>query len=251
MDDRYTRAMEQAERVLQNVAARTEKSLQAMAARTPEARAAAKRERQRKGREAARRFRRVMLAWAAIFVATVALGVLLPNGIGILGLVAAVIAAVFAAVFLSVYPRSRHKVAEVSRLSNAEVLHRLDTLLMRDRPALPPRALSEVDAISAQLPLLEKRLDALDPLDPLAQDARRLMGQHIPDLLHRFEKIPVAYRQQQDGGGMSVEDRLLSGLGAARSAVDDIGRRLAESDLSAFETQGRFLESRYKDGEVA
>lgn len=240
--------MEQAERVLQNVAARTEKSLQAMAARTPEARAAAKRERQRRSREAMRRFKRVMIALAAIFAATLAIGIVFP--IGIMGFVAAVIAAIFAVFFLSFYPKSSRKVAAVEALSNTEVLHRLDTLLIRDRPALPLRALSEVDAISAQLPLLEKRLETLDPLDPLAQDARRLMGQHLPDLLGRFEKVPVAYRQQQDGGGMSVEDRLLSGLGAARLAIDDIGKKFAETDLNAFETQGRFIESRYKDGEL-
>ncbi len=249
MDDRYARAMEQAERVLQNVAARTEKSLQTMAARTPEARAAAKRERQRRSREVARRFKRVMIALAAIFAATVAIGIFFP--IGILGFVTAIMTAIFAVFFLSFYPQSRGQAVEVTSLSNTEVLHRLDTLLIRDRPALPLRALSEVDAISAQLPLLEKRLETLDPLDPLAQDARRLMGQHLPDLLGRFEKVPVAYRQQQDGGGMSVEDRLLSGLGAARVAIDDIGKKFAETDLNAFETQGRFIESRYKDGELS
>lgn len=250
MDDRYARAMEQAERVLQNVAARTEKSLQTMAARTPEARAAAKRERQRRSREVGRRFKRVMIALAAIFAVTVTLGILLPAGIGILGFVAAIIASIFSIFFLSFYPQARPQAAEVNTLSNTEVLHRLDTLLTRERPALPLRALSEVDAISAQLPLLEKRLETLDPLDPLAQDARRLMGQHLPDLLGRFEKVPVAYRQQQDGGGMSVEDRLLSGLGAARSAIDDLGKKFAETDLNAFETQGRFIESRYKDGDL-
>ncbi len=248
MDDRYARAMEQAERVLQNVAARTEKSIQTMAARTPEARAAAKRERQRRSREAMRRFKRVMVALAAILAATVAIGIIYP--IGILGFVAAIITAIFAVFFLAFYPQSRPQAAEIKTLSNTEVVHRLDTLLIRDRSALPLRALPEVDAISAQLPLLEKRLETLDPLDPLAQDARRLMGQHLPDLLGRFEKVPVAYRQQQDGGGMSVEDRLLSGLGAARVAIDDIGRKFAETDLNAFETQGRFIESRYKDGEL-
>ena len=31
----------------------------------------------------------------------------------------------------------------------------------------------------------------------------------------------------------------------------DLGRKLAHEDLTAFESQGRFIESRYKDGEDA
>ena len=248
MDDRYARAMEQAERVLQNVAERTEKTLQTMASRTPEARAAAKRERQRKAREAARRAKRVALAVFAIFFAAFVAGFFVP--LGIMGVMAAIMLAVVAAVLLTVYPKSRKQVVEVQALSNAEVVHRLDALLVRERPALPHRALSQVDAISAQLPLLEKRLETLDGLDPLAQDARRLMGQHLPDLIQRYEKVPAAVRQERDAEGLSVEDRLMNGLGAARQAIDDMGRKLADGDVRAFETQGRFIESRYKDGEL-
>lgn len=239
MDDRYARSMERAERVLQN-----------LSARTPEARAAMQRTRQRRNREAGRRAARILAAIAAIVVATFAWG-LIVGPIGTTGLMIAVALAVLAAVILGVYPKGRQQVAEVEALSNTEVVHRLDTLLIRERPALPAPALAHVDAISAQLPLLEKRLETLDVLDPLAQDARRLMGQHLPDLLQRYEKVPAAYRKQQDGGGLSVEDRLLSGLVAARSAIDDLGGKLAHADLAAFETQGRFIESRYRDGEPA
>ena len=31
-------------------------------------------------------------------------------------------------------------------------------------------------------------------LDPLAQDARRLLGKHLPDLLDRYERVPGEYR---------------------------------------------------------
>ena len=101
--------------------------------------------------------------------------------------------------------------------------------------------------ISAQLPLLESKLEQVNLLDPLAQDARRLMGRHLPDLIDRYEKIPAAYRNERDAGGMTVDERLLSSLDAAREALDDIGSKLRKDDLTAFETQGRFIESRYKD----
>ena len=238
MDDRYAKSMERAERVLQN-----------LATRTPEARAAMQRTRRRRNSQAGKRALRIAAAVAAIFAAMIAWGVIV-GPVGTAGLMLAVVLAVLAASLLIVFPKDYRQAAAVEQLSNAEVVHRLDTLLIRERPALPAPALSAIDAISAQLPLLEQRLETLDPLDPLAQDARRLMGQHLPDLIARYEKVPATHRKHRDGDGMSVEDRLLSGLGAAKGAMDEIGNRLVQNDLSAFETQGRFIESRYKDGEL-
>ena len=47
--------------------------------------------------------------------------------------------------------------------------------------------------------------------------------------------------------GKSVDDRLVDALSAGRTALDDISAKLARNDLAAFETQGRFIETRYKD----
>ena len=49
---------------------------------------------------------------------------------------------------------------------------------------------------------------------------------------------------------MSVDERLVAGLDAARLALDELGAKLSKQDIDAFETQGRFIESRYKDGGV-
>jgi hypothetical protein len=239
VDDRYAKSMERAERVLRN-----------MSTRTPEARAAMQRTRQRRNREAGKRAKRVLAALLAIFVGAFLWGLVLAP-LGVTGVMLVVALAIMSAIILGIFPRSRQEATAVDALSSAELVHRLDTRLIRERAALPAPALTQIDAISAQLPLLEKRLETLDPLDPLAQDARRLMGQHLPDLLDRYEKVPAAYRKQQDGGGLTVEDRLLSGLGAARTAIDDLGEKLAREDLNAFETQGRFIESRYREGDLS
>jgi hypothetical protein len=123
----------------------------------------------------------------------------------------------------------------------------LDGLLVRERTALPAPAVRRIDAISGQLPLLESRLADVDPLDPLAQDARRLMGKHLPELIERYERVPAAYRSERDSEGLTVDERLVQGLDAAKTALDDLGRKLAHEDLAAFETQGRFIETRYKE----
>ena len=96
--------------------------------------------------------------------------------------------------------------------------------------------------------MLESRLAEVDPLDPLAQDARRLMGKHLPELIDRYERIPAAYRHEPDGEGLTVDQRLVASLDAARQALGEIGDKLVQGDRQAFETQGRFIESRYKEG---
>jgi hypothetical protein len=48
----------------------------------------------------------------------------------------------------------------------------------------------------------------------------------------------------------SVDERLAASLDAANEALADIGARLAREDLTAFETHGRFIDSRYKDDEA-
>jgi len=59
--------------------------------------------------------------------------------------------------------------------------------------------------------------------------------------------VPQAYRGETDGEGKTVDQRLVEALAAGRQALGDIGENLAKQDLLAFETQGRFIQSRYKD----
>jgi hypothetical protein len=44
-----------------------------------------------------------------------------------------------------------------------------------------------------------------------------------------------------------VDERLVSGLDAAKTALDEIGAKLVSSTGRRSRPQGRFLESRYKD----
>jgi hypothetical protein len=60
--------------------------------------------------------------------------------------------------------------------------------------------------------------------------------------------VPAEFRHQRDGEGLSVDERLVASLDAAREALGDLGAKLVQGDRDAFETQGRFIESRYKDG---
>jgi hypothetical protein len=214
--------------------------------RTPEAVGAQRRYYGRAVRSVVSRVASMGVAIALLAIATVAFG-LIVGPIGWNGLFVVALLTLAIMVAFSVWPSEPKRVAYSDELPTGTLVRRLEGVLVRERRALPAPAARRVDAISAQLPLLESRLGEVDVLDPLAQDARRLMGKHLPELIERYERIPTAYRHQPDGEGMTADQRLVSSLDAAKEALDDIGARLAQSDRQAFETQGRFIESRYKD----
>lgn len=202
-----------------------------------------------------RQFSRASRAWlhrgisaamvlAALFVGTIAFGLIVgPIGIG--GLMTVVLLAIVALGLFAFMGREKPIVDYREDMPNQAVVQRLDNLLSRKRAALPDPAARRIDAISRQLPLLESRLAETEMLDPLAQDARRLMGKHLPELIERYERVPAAYRAERDGEGLTVDERLVQGIDAAGTALDELARKLAREDLEAFEVQGRFIDNRY------
>ena len=193
----------------------------------------------------ARRMATMGMAIGALIVATIVFGLFQPIGItGLFFVALAILAILLLAAF---WPSEPKRVAYSEQLPTGTVVRQLETMLARRRAALPAPAAQRADAIGAQLPLLESRLAEVDPLDPLAQDARRLMGKHLPELIDRYERIPAGYRHQPDGEGLTADQRLVASLDAARQALGDIGDKLVQGDRQAFETQGRFIESRYKE----
>ena len=208
---------------------------------------AARRERQRLNAGLGRTAIRVAIAIAVVWVATVAIGLVTP--IGIFGFLAAVITTLVVAGVL-IANGGRHAIAPPgpsTDLPNGQMVDRFDAYLYRVRRALPPPAQVQLDAITSVLPSLRQSLDRVGTLDPQAQDARRLMSVHLPGLIERYANVPAAYRSERDGEGKSVDERLVESLAAARSALGEVSEQLAQADLAAFETQGRFIKSRYGD----
>ncbi|MBA3676557.1 MAG: hypothetical protein H0W74_04045 [Sphingosinicella sp.] len=214
----------------------------------PAARAARNRHLARSAASVGRKLANIGMAIGALVVATIAFG-LLVSPIGWTGLFAVAVATLLILIFFSVWPGDKAEKPFNEQMPNAQVVRTLDGFLHKRRAALPAPAARRIDAISAQLPLLESKLGEVDLLNPLAQDARRLMGKHLPDLIDRYEKVPAAYRRERDGEGLTIDERLIVSLDAAHEALNEIGGKLAREDMNAFETQGRFIESRYKDSE--
>ncbi|MEO8176525.1 MAG: hypothetical protein ABI626_07685 [Sphingomicrobium sp.] len=211
------------------------------------ARDAARRERQRLNSDLGHRVRNIGIGIGLVSIATIVIGLIVP--IGIFGFLAAVGLAIGIAALVAFLPSSSAGVrAPAADLPNGEMVQRFDSYVYRSRAALPAPAQSELDAISAALPTLRQTLERVDPLDPNAQDARRLMSLHLPGLIDRYRQVPQSFREERDGEGVSVDERLVEGLAAGRAALGDIADKLARADVNAFETQGRFIQSRYGDG---
>jgi hypothetical protein len=208
-----------------------------------EVRAQRKRERQRVNRAIGRRLAAVGVAVGVISVLTIIIGLLKP--IGILGFLAAVGVAIGIAALLFFWPGEDATPTVPKDVGNAEMVQRFDSFLYKTRRALPAPAQTVVDGISAELNTLKATLERVDPLDPDAQDARRLMSVHLPGLVERYVHVPPAYRSEPDAEGLTVDQRLVEGLGAAKSALGEVSERLAKRDMDAFQTQGRFIQSRY------
>jgi len=210
------------------------------------ARDAARRERQRLNAGLGRTLARVGIAVGVISLATIVIGLVMP--IGMFGFLAAVGLAIGVGALL-LFSGGRQIAAPnvTPDLPNSEMVQRFDSYLFRARRALPAPAQAELDLLSAQLPSLRQTLERIPDLDPNAQDARRLMSVHLPNLIDRYVHVPAAYRDQRDGEDVSVDDRLVEALAAGRQALTEISEKLARADLAAFETQGRFIQSRYSE----
>ena len=210
------------------------------------ARAAARRVRQRLNAGLGRTFGRIGMALLAISIVTIIIGLITP--IGMFGFLAAVGLAIGVAALLVVSSKRQIEAPNVSPdLPNGQMVQRFDSYLFRTRRALPAPAQNEVDQLSAMLPPLRQTLERVGDGDPNAQDARRLMSTHLPGLIDRYLHVPQAYRGERDGEDVSVDERLVEALAAGRVALTEISEKLARADMAAFETQGRFIQSRYKD----
>lgn len=219
------------------------------AKRPATARAAGARERKRLNCSLGRTLATLLTIFIAVWLVTIVVGLIQP--IGLFGLVGAVIVALVAAtMYLASLSIPKTIKAPSADLPPAALVDRLDSYLYRARPALPAPAQFEVDRMLERLPGLKPGLEHAPALDPVADDAKRLMGTHLPGLIDRYLKVPSDFRGEIDGGGKTVDERLVEALKASGKALDETAEQLARGDLQAFETQGRFIEQRYGDKDI-
>jgi hypothetical protein len=247
-NDSFTRARDLSGKVDRSVT-RADSVMQRADERGGAVREAARRERQRLNSDMGRRLARVGVGIGVVSLATIVIGLIMP--IGMFGFLAAVGLAIGIVAVLAFMPSAERTAAPPSAdLPNGQMVQRFDSYLYRSRALLPPPAQAQVDALSSVLPSLKQTLERVETLDPSAQDARRLMSVHLPGLIDRYAHVPAPYRSAPDGEGKSADERLVEALAASRAALSDISEKLARADIAAFETQGRFIQSRYGEERI-
>ena len=247
-EQRFDRAAADAAKTDQAIA-RADTVMSRAAQRSSAERAAAERERRRLNAGLGRTVKRIAAVIVAVWAATIIFGLFRP--IGLFGLLGVITVGTLLVLFTAgASRRGRPPPSFSADLPAGQLADRLDSYLYRARPALPPPAQNEIDGMLASLPALRPTLERAGALDPALGDARRLIGTHLPGLLDRYFAVPPAFRSRREDNEPSVDDRLVEALRAGRGALDDIGERLARDQVAAFETQGRFIENRYRDEPV-
>lgn len=207
-------------------------------------RQAQKRRAQRKWQEALRRIRRAGWLLAALLVALVAASVAID--IGFFTWFVAIPTFFFIA-FLSLFWPTK-AASEPPRPADSTPLEELairaaDGLLDRC-DELPGRAIGSADAIIGRLHELAPNLASLDANDPAAGDARRLICQHLPRLVDSYLDLPLSLRSP----GSEATDRFSESLNIVAGEFESLLERCCRDRQLGFETQHRFIETRYRDG---
>lgn len=189
---------------------------------------------------------RVIVAIVGIVIAAMVAGTII-GGIGIEGLFYTVLAAVAVAVFLGRYPRM--KVPAQNQLNQGDVrtmVARTELWLENQRPALPAPAVHLVDQIGVQLDALGLQLEGVAE-QPATREVRKLVGEHLPEMISTYRRIPAHLRREMRPDGRSPEEQLNDGLGKISGEIDLITRQLAAGDLDKLAVRGRFLDYKYGD----
>ena len=214
--------------------------------RSSSSREAKKRRFQKTVNELLRRVRRSLVLLAAILGGLVLWSVFV-SPIGFLTWLIAILTALLVAFVTLFYPTRRR--AEPA-LADAPQGARLDELALRaanglvDRcEELPGRAIPAAEQIVARLRELAPHLGSLDTHGLEYGDARRLICQHLPKLVDSYLALPLSDR----AAASENSQRLTESLGIVAGELDHLLEQCCRERRLGFDTQRRFIESRYKE----
>jgi hypothetical protein len=203
-----------------------------------------------------RALRRAHLA-GKIARAAVAVGVLLVgagvvgaviNGIGFWGVMLTGILGAAASYVLLRYPEMPMPTVDTLRQTDlATLAGKTEIWLESQRPALPAPAIPIVQDIGLRLDALAPQLQTLEESNPASREVRKLVGEHLPELINGYKRIPETLRRQ-DNGGKTPEQQLVDGLKRIDREIETMTGQIARGELDKLATRERYLEIRY-DGD--
>lgn len=214
---------------------------------SPQAQRLAHRARQRRRAFLVKKIGRVIMAGGAILIASVIFG-LAVGPIGDSGFLVALGLFVAAALLLLIYPR--YPEASTETLVNTDLKYlpaQTEVWLSSQRKALPAPAANQLDQIGLRLETLGPQLQTLDPREPVAQEVRKILTEHLPDLVDGYKRVPEPLRRERQSNGRTPDQQLTEGLKLIDEEIAEMTRNIAAGDLDTLATQGKFLELKYRD----
>ena len=203
------------------------------------------RARQRRGAALMRKAKWACWSVLAILIGSMVAGFFLPLGTtGVMIVLGLIIAALLMIALIPSEPRVRTQALAAAPISALPL--QTEIWLDNQRKALPAPAVALADSIGVKLETLAPQLERLTDQEPAAQEIRKLLSDHLPELVTGYESIPVPLRRQERNGRIP-EQQLVEGLNVIDTELARISETLASGDIDKLAVQNRFLELKYQE----
>lgn len=203
------------------------------------------RARQRRNAALLRKVRYAVGAVLAILIASAVAGFVTP--LGTTGVMIALGVMLAALLLIAALPSQRSVPAQALAQTPLPALPlQTEIWLENQRKALPAPAVTLVDSIGVKLETLAPQLDRLGEQEPAAQEIRRLLADHLPELVTGYRSIPEPLRREERNGRVP-EKQLIEGLSVIDTEIARMSENLATGDLDKLAVQNRFLELKYQE----
>jgi hypothetical protein len=209
------------------------------------AREAQKRKVQRGINEVFRRVRRAALLMVGLLAALVAYSVIV-DPIGILTWFVALPTIFLASLIALFWPSRRRQASAPERDAPVRLdalAHETEEWLLEHCRELPRASLAAVDTILSRLNEMQPDLAAVPPDAPVAGETQRLLGQHLPRLVDTYLALPPRSRDVHSENSR----RLSESLEIVADELSRLSGEVSRDRSLSFETQRRFIETRYRD----
>ena len=181
----------------------------------------------------------------AILIGSMVAGFFIPLGTtGVMIALGLIVAALLLIVLLPSEPRVRTQALASVPLPALPL--QTEIWLDNQRKALPAPAVTLADSIGVKLETLAPQLERLSEQEPAAQEIRKLLSDHLPELVTGYETIPASLRREERNGRVP-EQQLVEGLTVIDGELARISETLASGDIDKLAVQNRFLELKYQE----
>ena len=198
-----------------------------------------------------RTLRNLGIATGAILVAAMVIGFVI-NGLGFGGIMATALVLLAAWVLIGMMgkvkvPKRADLASSLAKGDVRQLVARTELWLEHQTPALPAPAVQVVQDMGVQLDALGLQLESIDQNHPKAREVRKLVGEHLPEMVESYRRIP-AHMRGEKRGDRTPDEQLTEGLGKISEEISSVTRQLAEGSLDDLAIKHRYLDYRYGSG---